>query len=58
MTTALVTLRAKQAGFTLEDLTLMSFGFLNDILTESSNDTFDYPLEGTAEDLVKMMGGA
>ena len=57
-TTALIALRAKQAGFSLEDLALVSFGFMNEIMTESENDSYDYPVEGTAQDLVHMMGGA
>ena len=39
MTTALITLRAKQAGFTFDELSLMSLGFLYEILTELSNDS-------------------
>ena len=51
MTTALITLRAKELGFELEELSLISLGFLYEILTEKSNDSFDYPTEATQEDI-------
>lgn len=42
-TTALFILRVKQAGLTLQELGTMSFGFVMDILTEASNDGYQYP---------------
>ena len=51
MTTALITLRAKQIGFSLKELSLITLGFLYEILTEADNDHFDYPLEATQEDI-------
>lgn len=56
MTTALITLRAKQAGFTFDELSLMSLGFLYEILTELSNDSFDYPLKATQDDINSFFG--
>lgn len=50
-TTALFVLRAKQSGLTLEELNTMSFGFVMDILTELSNDGYDYPVKATQEDI-------
>lgn len=56
MTTALITLRAKQAGFSLDELALMSLGFLYEILTELSNDSFDYPLKAQQSDIDSFFG--
>ena len=56
MTTALITLRAKQAGFTFDELSLMSLGFLYEILTELSNDSFDYPLKADQNDIDSFFG--
>lgn len=42
-TTPLFILRAKQAGLTLDELGTMSFGFVMDIMTELSNDSYQYP---------------
>jgi len=56
MTTALITLRAKQVGFTFDELSLMSLGFLYEILTELSNDSFDYPLKATQDDINSFFG--
>lgn len=55
MTTALITLRAKQAGFNLEELNLITLGFLYEILTEMGNDHYDYPYEATQEDMDKLL---
>jgi hypothetical protein len=57
MTTALYALRAKQAGFTFEELQLMSLGFMNEILTESSNDSYDYPQKADQADIDAFFGG-
>lgn len=51
MTTALIMLRAKQMGLSLPELGLMSFGFLMDMLTELSNDSYDYPIKATQADI-------
>lgn len=57
MTTALYALRAKQAGFTFDELQLMSLGFMNEILTESSNDSYDYPQKADQADIDAFFGG-
>jgi len=57
MTTALFALRAKQAGFTFEELNLVSLGFMNEILTELSNDSFDYPQKADQNDIDSFFGG-
>jgi len=46
-----------QLGFSFQDLFFLDVGFLTDILTEKNNDSYDWPIEGSAEDLKKMMGG-
>lgn len=56
MTTALITLRAKQAGFTLDELSLVSLGFIFEILTELSNDSFDYPIKAQQTDIDSFFG--
>lgn len=57
MTSALIILRAKQVGFTLDEIDYMSWGQLMDVLTELSNDSYKYPIKGTAEDFEKIMKG-
>jgi len=50
MTTALYLLRAKQIGFTLEELDTMTTGMVFDCLVENSNDSETYDLLATQED--------
>lgn len=38
-------------GLRLDDLGQMSFGFVMDMMTELSNDSFDYPYKATQEDI-------
>lgn len=56
MTTALIALRVKQAGFTLDELSLVSLGFIFEILTELSNDSFDYPIKAQQTDIDSFFG--
>lgn len=51
MTTALIVLRAKQMNLTFDELGQMSFGFLMDMMTELSNDSYDYPTKATQTDI-------
>ncbi len=53
MTTALLVLRAKQIGLTIQELSLMTLGFLYEMLAEQSNDQYDYPLIASQEDFDK-----
>ena len=55
-TTALYILRAKQVGLSLEELNMMNFGFVMDILTELDNDRFDYPYKATQADIDRFFG--
>lgn len=34
----------------------MSLGFMNEILTESSNDSYDYPIKATQDDINAFFG--
>ena len=57
MNTPLLLLRALQVGLRITDLEYLEVGDIFDILTESSNDSFDYPKKGTEGDFRSMFGG-
>lgn len=54
---SVLVLRALQLGLSYEDTFTIEVGTLKNLLIEKSNDSFDYPVEGSAEDLKKMLGG-
>ncbi len=56
-TTALFALRAKQAGYSLDELSALSIGFVNEILIESNNDSYDYPEKADQGDIDSFFGG-
>ena len=56
MTSALIILRAKQVGFTLDEIDSLTWGQLMDVIIESANDNYKYPVKGTSEDYKKLMG--
>lgn len=56
MTSALIILRAKQVGFTLDEIDSLTWGQLMDVIIESANDKYKYPVKGTSEDYKKLMG--
>lgn len=56
MTSALLLLRAKQVGFTLDEIDSLTWGQLMDVIVESANDNYKYPVKGTSEDYKKLMG--
>lgn len=56
MTSALVLLRAKQVGFTIDEIDDLTWGQLMDVIIESANDDYKYPVKGTSEDYKKLMG--
>lgn len=56
MTSALIVLRAKQVGFTLDEIDSLTWGQLMDVIVESANDNYKYPVKGTSEDYKKLMG--
>lgn len=56
MTSALTILRAKQVGFTLDEIDSLTWGQLMDVIIESANDNYKYPVKGTSEDYKRLMG--
>ena len=56
MTSALIVLRAKQVGFSLEEIDSLTWGQVMDVIVESANDNYKYPKKGTTEDYKKLMG--
>ena len=44
-------LRAKQLNLTLDELDVLTVGEVFDLITESSNDHFEYPEQATQEDI-------
>ena len=50
MTTALFVLRAFQMRLSMDDLDCLEYGFVVDMMTESSNDTYDYKPLATQDD--------
>lgn len=57
MNTPLFILRALQVGIRVPDLNFLTIGDVFDILTESGNDSFEYPKKGTEGDFKAMFGG-
>lgn len=53
MTTPLFMLRATQMGISINDLNLLTIGFVLDMFTERQNDNYKYPLLATQEDFDK-----
>lgn len=41
----------------LEELELLEVGELIDVLTESANDSYEYPVRATQEDMIGVFGG-
>lgn len=56
MTSALMVLRAKQVGFTLDEIDSLSWGQVMDVIIESANDNYKYPKLGNKSDYEKLMG--
>ncbi|MBQ2006734.1 MAG: hypothetical protein II205_04130, partial [Bacteroidales bacterium] len=50
LNTALYTLRCIQVGLKLSDLDCLDYGFVMDIITESSNDDYKYRQVATQAD--------
>jgi len=49
MTTPLFLLRCLQIGISIRDLDLLTIGTVNDVFTESQNDTVEYPRVASQE---------
>lgn len=56
MTSALIVLRAKQVGFSLDEIDSLTWGQVMDVIIESANDSYKYPKMGTSEDYKRLMG--
>jgi len=57
MTTALFVLRCLQIGLRLPDLDLIDEGMAYDMMVESGNDTAEYNVMATQEDMDRFSGG-
>lgn len=57
LTTALLFLRALELGLSYETAFFIDVGFLNDLLTEKSNDGHEYAVKGNTQDIDKLFGG-
>lgn len=56
MTTALYLLRAKQLNLSLDDLAFLEQWQVIDMIIESGNDHYDYPIKGTKKDFERLFG--
>ena len=56
MTSALLILRAKQVGLSLDEIDSLTWGQVMDVIIESANDNYEYPIKGTKSDYEKLMG--
>ena len=56
MNTALIMLRAFQQNISLEDMAVLEVGELTDIIVESGNDSYEYPIKGTEDDYRRLFG--
>lgn len=57
MTTALFVLRCLQIGLRLPDLDLIDEGMAYDMMVESGNDSAEYKVIATQEDMNRFSGG-
>ena len=57
MTTALFVLRCLQIGLRLTDLDLIDEGMAYDMMVESGNDSAEYKVMATQEDMNRFSGG-
>lgn len=48
-------LRAVQLGVSLRDLELLTIGMLNDMYVEAENDTLEWPVMATQDDIDRML---
>lgn len=56
MNTSVIMLRAFQQNMSLDDMAVLEVGELMDIIVESGNDSYEYPLKGTEEDYRRLFG--
>jgi len=53
MTTGLFMLRCKELGLSVFELEQIEFGLVMDMMTESDNDSYQYPYKATQKDFDK-----
>ena len=41
----------------MDELGMMSFGFVMDLMTELSNDSYEYPIKASQADINRLFGG-
>lgn len=49
-------LRCKELGLSLEELEIMDYGMVLDMMTEKANDEHDYPFKANQKDFDKFRG--
>lgn len=54
MTAGLYLLRVIQCGLHVADLKELSIGLVRDLFVESGNDSYDYPVMATQEDIDRL----
>lgn len=54
---AYIMVRALQLGLSYSDAFFLDVGFLTDLFIEKSNDSYDYAVIGTEEDINRIFGG-
>ncbi len=57
MTTPLFVLRCLQLGLTLSDLDQLDYSFVLDMMTESDNDSYNYPRRAMQADFDRFKRG-
>ena len=57
MSTALYLLRCKQIHLTFEEMDMIECGTVYDMMTESGNDQYDYPLKAGQEQFREFLRG-
>ena len=57
LTPALFYMRMLENGLSYEAVFYLEVGILQDILTEKSNDAYEWPVKGTTQDIDKLFGG-
>jgi len=50
MNTGIFMLRCKELGLSLDELELIEYGMVQDMLIEKSNDQYEYPYKATQKD--------
>ena len=56
MNTALFLLRAVELGLSLDDLDKLTIGMILDMQTEKDNDSYDWPVLASQEDMNRFSG--